>query len=201
PGSTYDSVNGWGGANISHLRWAPDSSRIVYMLDDHRTGDERSYWQAFPDGTNENVTGTLAGTENGGLTYEWSPNSRYLAYEVVTSGLGANIIEIFDSEDDSHHRVVTAPNGGRTSRLSWRPNSDQFVLSMSSVSDRLFELYIFNAEDADVANPIPLVALNEDETINYNISWSRSGERLAFNLVDNNTNTYSINTINPDLET
>lgn len=201
PGSTYDAVNGWGGANISHLRWAPDSSRIVYMLDDHRTGDQRTYWQAFPDGTNENVTGTLAGTENGGLTYEWSSDSRYLAYEVVTDGLGSNIIEIFDTEDNSHHRVVTAPNGGRTSRVSWRPNSDQFVLSMSSVTNGLFELFIFNAEDNNVVNPIPLVALNEDEAINYNISWSRSGERLAVNIDNSDTSTYSIYTINPDLET
>lgn len=201
PGSTYDAVNGWGGANISQLRWAPDSSRLVYMLDDHRTGDQRTYWQAFPDGTNENVTGTLAGTENGGLTYEWSSDSRYLAYEVVTDGLGSNIIEIFDTEDNSHHRVVTAQNGGRTNQVYWRPNSDQFLLSMSSAVGGPYELFLFGAEDANVTNPVPLVALNAEEEIHYNMRWSVSGDRLAFNIADDDIGTYSIYSINPDLET
>ena len=201
PGSTYDQATGWAGANISHMRWAPDSSRIVYMLDDHRTGNQRSYWQAYPDGVNENVTSTLAENENGGLNYEWSPNSRYLAYEVVTSGLGANIIEIFDREDGSHHRVVTAPNGGRTQRTFWRPNSNQFLLTMSLSSDSPMELFLFDVSDENVANPVPLVGLNEGESLDYNMRWSDSGERLAFMIRNSDTNTFSVNTINPGVET
>lgn len=190
PGSDYDSINGWSGANISHLYWAPDSSRIVYMLDDHRTGDQRRYYQAFPDGTFENVTGPLAANENGGLTYSWSPDSRYLAYEVVTTGVGANIIEIYDSVEMDHHRLFTAPNGGRIGYdLYWRPGMNEFAILMSSAaSDVPYDLYIFGVNDPYTATPTPTIAIGSNSGSLNELSWSADGARLvfrAYNSVDN----------------
>lgn len=191
PGSDYDFNNGWSGANISHLYWAPDSSRIVYMLDDHRTGNQRRYYQAFPDGTFENVTGPLAPNENGGLIYSWSPDSRYLAYEIFTDGVGTNIIEIYDNVEMDHHRLFTAPNGGRIGyQLHWRPGANQFVILMSTAaSDSPFSLYMFDVDDSYTSNPSPLLAIGSTGSFNK-LSWSVDGERLAF-WVYNSTDSLS----------
>ncbi len=200
PGSTYSQASGWSGANVSHLSWAPDSSRIVYMLDDHRTGNERTYHQAFPDGTHENVTGPLAATENGWLLYKWSPNSRYLAYAISTSGVGANIIEIFDSVDESNHRVVTIPNGGTLQDLYWRPDSNEFMLRMSlSDTDPLYELFLFDVTDEDIVNPTPLFNLDDGMSIN-GVTWSGDGSRFAFLLDDSNLSTCNAYSMNPDID-
>ncbi len=163
--------------------------------------NQRSHWQAFPDGSNENITGSLASNENGGLTYKWSPNSCYLVYVGVTSDLGSNKIEIFDREDNSHHRVVIAPNGGLTQRIFGCPNLDQFLLTMSRSIGGPMELFLSDASDENVVDPVPLSEPNQGETLNHNMYWSGTGERLAFIIRDSNANTFSINTIDPDAET
>ncbi len=197
----YFSGNSFIGAHISSgISWSPDSSRLAYMLDDRNNGT-RTHYQAFPDGTNQRVTQTLTGNEVGGLSFSWSDDGRYLAYQVASSGLGTNKIDVFDTTSDTVHRVITAPNDGvflaRTDLLNWRPNSYDLMLVTSTNAGGPSEMYILAADTTYSQLPAPVS--NPSISKNFNAyAWSPDGGYLSYIITDSSDQSQHLVTVQPD---
>lgn len=183
-GSTF-SGGGAAGQNISAgITWASDSSRLAYMLDD-RDNNTRRYYQAFPDGAHEDVTGPLATDENGSLGFLWSDDARYLAYEVALSGVGVIALELFDTSDDSHRRILEITGGGRV-RLpfAWQPAGDSIAFTANLADDGPVELFTVVVGDDGSSEPPPLSAPLPSDNFVGEFIWSPDGAQLAYLQVD-----------------
>ncbi len=179
------------------ITWAPDSSRLAYMLDDQTNGVRR-YFQAFPDGSNQNVTGALGADENGSLRFEWSDDSRYLAYEVVRAGVGVTALEVFDTTDSSNRRILDIPAGGAVRRtFAWQPGGDDIALSLSRTAGGLPELVVVAATDDGTSLPPSLSGTLPADTELNDFQWSPQGDRLVYRLFDTVERTSDLFTVVP----
>lgn len=195
-------TNGVGsGANIGGgIIWSPDSTRLAYLLD-NRSASTRHHYQAFPDGTNQRVTGSLGTSEDGALTFEWSGDSRYLAYGVFTSSVGTMAIEVFDSTNSSVARIITAPNGGsiiaRTNSIKWQPQGDRIAVAMSQSSGGPMEMFIVAVDNAN-GTLTPASGVLAADTFVDDYDWSPDSSRLGYLLVDSTDSTRQLYTMVPD---
>lgn len=197
----YFSGNSFIGAHISGgVSWSPDSSRLAYMLDD-RTNGTRTHYQAFPNGISQRVTQTLTGNEIGGLSFSWSDDGRYLAYQVAISGLGTNKIDVFDTSRGVAHRVITSPNDGvilgRTDLLNWRPNSYDIMLVTSTSMGGPSEMYVLAADVAHSQLPAPVSDTSMSKNFNA-FSWSPDGRYLSYIITDSSDQSQHLVTVEPD---
>lgn len=208
-GSCYPSVGGCGnisspaGANIgSEIRWAPDSSRIGYTIDNQDTtiqpANTRLAYQAFPDGSHNRVTGPISADENGGFRLAWSDDSRYLASQIFGANSGASALELFDTTTDSTQRVLNVPVGGLLQNFQWRPGANELAVRYAEVMGDRNDVYWVAATDDGSQTPPRLSVLPASDATVTHFDWAPDGSRLMYYSVDTTASTPALYTVVPN---
>jgi hypothetical protein len=184
----------------STVIWAPDSSRLAYLIRDWDAGSSIHY-QAFPNGSFERITAPLDPSESGSLQMAWSSDSRYLAHAIFTDPIGINKLDVFDTATNLTHRAVTAPNGGNFSNagsnIHWRPGSHEIAVFSSTAPAGAAELYIVPGNVVNTVLPSPASTPGPGEFF-VNSAWSADGRYLGSIERDTGDSTLELVTFEPD---
>jgi len=131
------------GFNDFHPSFSPDGNRIVFSS--NRGGGQ----QLFVSTWNGSAWGAPAQLTNGSGDKSnpcWSPNGLHIAYQLSTSGHGADTAVWIIESDGSNARLATS-GGAYDARPCWSPDGN----SLAFVSDRSGANYIWLMQD--VATP------------------------------------------------
>lgn len=148
------------GGDDRSAKWAPNRSQIAFLSLRNKTYD---IWLMAPDGTGKREVfsdlGALA-------SFEWSPDSRRIAFEIEKSGKRQIVVGDIESGETA---PLTSEN--EDARLgSWSPNGEWIVYSLDGIDRE--GIYKGNP---DGVNEIEVSVIPGSGPV-----WSPDGKRIVF---------------------
>lgn len=159
-GSSYRVTNT--PARERHVRWSPDSRRLVYTSD--RFGDSEIFSYDFTSRSETRLTNSL-GMKN---SPQYSPNGKWLAY-----GCGDSEIRLIDTENNTERPFIKGFFSFSHS-FAWSPDS-QWIVFVARDNQAFSNLYVQHIE-SDTPRQVTFLS-NLDA---YGPIWAPNGRFIIF---------------------
>jgi Tol biopolymer transport system component len=143
--------------------WSPDGNYLTYT-------DNSGAWMVSL-ATRDPVLVLSAAVES----LLWSPNSRYVAYEITTNVPYTHPIYIFDVRDNTS-RVL--PLERNASGMTWAPNGEYLAWRVER-ENGTYEIWVWEGGDAMPQN----VVTHNASTDSYEFFWSPDSSLLMYNNI------------------
>ncbi len=188
------------------LKWSPDSTRIAYIADQDTDG-LRELYRSFATGPSGNtkVSGELTADKEVSFSYEWSPDSSFIAYLVDLEPdkrlllLSTSDGNLTNTISNLNNVISNSSGSGVVSSLKWSPVSNVLAFLaenvISGVSNGINELYVSDTDG--LVTKISGVLVSGGE-VDFSYKWAPDGSRLAYTADQDTDEVTELYTNTPD---
>jgi len=168
----------------STFRWSPSGDRIIYTASEDSSFHAELYLANADGSGRHRISGTLSVAGQNIGSGIWSPDGRYVAYTVTSSGspFGINTHDTTSANPSDSVRVSHGESGLVAGLMAWSPDSRHILYSGTSTVEPRSQLYL---AEAGVANSGTLMSgsLNSTTEIGSG-SFSPDGAYVAYEVLD-----------------
>jgi Tol biopolymer transport system component len=196
---------------ISVVQWSPDGSHLAWIQDRNAsTNFELFTWrEGTPTSQRTSVSGPIGALKDV-LWFDWSPNSRYLAY--LADQLSDQLFEIFvvqDPDATSSGVKVSATggskvvffNGGNGKQVfQWEPSpltaNPRLAYLADETTDSRYDLYVVDWDGSHHVGPLSNAIVAGGRVDEF--EWAPDAHRIAYAADETVDQTFKLYTVPPD---
>ncbi|KAB8142681.1 hypothetical protein F8S13_14090 [Chloroflexia bacterium SDU3-3] len=153
-------------SNLYYPQWTPDGRKISYLSPDENA--QYRLWVQAVDGGEAKPLSPLDAELGLAVTYTWSPDSRYIAYNSYPTGLW-----ISNADGAALYHMSTADS----IYLQWSPNGSKLAYTVTVYNSGKFVSSALWSVNADGTSPQQLATHLEDIT---NYLWADDSSTLVY---------------------